>query len=144
MGKRIAPPGQLARRLATWGSAAGIVLLALPAASAAVDFKGDLLRHPFMSDAEKHRLKVGSRYDVGLYLQTLPPPRRLWTTDGLLPYYADGADATVGASVLPESLAGYDYVVVSPGQTLADPPPGLTLVHTDGDYRLYRVDQLYK
>jgi Dolichyl-phosphate-mannose-protein mannosyltransferase len=117
-------------------------LLALPAISAAVDYKFDLLRQPFMSDADKHSLRLGTdRYAMDLYLGTLPAGSRVWTEDLLLPYNAEGMVMTVGGPPNADMLRGYDYWVLSPDESLpawfggtyisADP------LHSEGGYRVY-------
>jgi hypothetical protein len=132
------------RRAVSLQSIAGIlviVVLAIPAASAAVDHKGEVLRNPFMSEADKHRVRLGAdRYDMAIYLRTLPPGSRVWTQDLLLPYQADGAKMTVGGWPSAADLAGYDYWVLSPGEA---PPEWLRgePVHVEGGYRLYALTQ---
>jgi hypothetical protein len=117
-----------------------IVGLALPAASAAVDFKGELLRRPFMSDADKHRVRLGAdRYNMALYLRVLPPGSRIWTQDLLLPYHADGVEMTVGGWPTQEQLESYDYWLLSPGDALPEWLGADSPVHAEGQYRLYRL-----
>jgi hypothetical protein len=116
-----------------------IGILAIPAASAAVDHKAELLRNPLMSDVEKHRVRLGTdRYEMAIYLRSLPPGLRVWTQDLLLPYHADGARMTVGGWPTAADLAGYDYWVLSPGEA---PPEWLRgePVHVQGGYRLYAL-----
>jgi Dolichyl-phosphate-mannose-protein mannosyltransferase len=122
------------------GGVALAVVLALPAASAAVDYKPELLRRPLMSDADKHRLRLGAdRYDMALYLRTLPAGSRVWTQDLLLPYHADGVQMTVGGWPTQEQIAPYDYWVLSPGETLPDWFGADIPVHVEGGYRLYKI-----
>jgi hypothetical protein len=116
-----------------------IVALAFPAAISAVDFKGELLRRPLMSEDDKIRLKLGPRYDMALYLRTLPTGSRIWTQDLLLPYHADGMQMTIGGWPTKTDLQPYDYWVLSPGEDLpnwfgpADP------IHSINGYRLYKI-----
>ncbi len=145
MGARVAQ--EISQRVpARWtpqariAAAAFALLMALPAASAAVDFKLVLLRQPFMSDADKHRVRLGAdRYDTALYLRTLPTGSRVWTQDLLLPYYADGVQMTVGGWPTPDELASYDYWLLSPGDTLPDWFGVDTPIHIEGGYRLYQI-----
>src|SRR5262249_56824965 len=116
-----------------------IVLFALPAAVSAVDYKFDLLRHPFMSDADKHRLRFGTdRYEMALYLRTLPAGSRIWTQDLLLPYNADpaqhGLQIVIGGWPQDGQLADYDYWILSPGETLPDWFGPASPLHIQGDY----------
>lgn len=116
-----------------------LLLLVLPAASAAVDYKPELVRHPFMSDADKHRVRLGNRYDVGLYLSTLPPGAHIWTGDVLLPYYVDGGSVMVGGPPTPEQLADYQYWVLTPGETPPDWLSAVPPIHEVGGWRVYAV-----
>jgi len=119
-----------------------VVVLALPAASAAVDYKPELLRRPLMSEADKHRLRLGAdRYDMALFLSTLPAGSRIWTQDLLLPYHADGVEMVVGNWPAPDQLAAFDYWVVSPGEpSVMD--CAIAPLHVQGGYTLYRVSDL--
>ncbi|MEP7284865.1 MAG: glycosyltransferase family 39 protein [Chloroflexota bacterium] len=118
-----------------------IVLLALPAASTALDYKFDLLFHPFMSDAAKHHLRLGDRYEMALYLRTLPTGSRVLTQDLLLPFHADGVQ--VQTDVWPDAAQfaahPYDYWVLSPGAVLPEWFGQTEPIHKQGDYRLYKV-----
>jgi 4-amino-4-deoxy-L-arabinose transferase-like glycosyltransferase len=117
-----------------------ILLLALPAYSAAVDYKPELLRQPFMSDDDKYRLRFGAdRYDIARYLSNLPPGSKIWTEDLLIPYHADGVQMTVGDMPTEDLLNGYDYWLLSPGDALPDWFGPDVPVHREGEYRLYAV-----
>ncbi len=115
-----------------------ILLLALPAAVNAVDYKDELLHHPLMSDAEKHRVRLGPRYDMALYLRTLPTGSRVLTQELMIPYYADGITVVVGDWPSQSDVIAYDYWVLLPGD---QPPDWLTgtPLHEDGGYRLYAL-----
>ncbi len=127
-------------RIVRWAAILLVGLAALPAASAAVDFKAELLRRPFMSEADKHRLRLGAdRYDMALALRTLPAGSRVWTQDLLLPYQADGVHMTVGGWPTASNLSGFDYWVLSPGETLPDWFGPATPERTQGGYRLYAL-----
>ncbi|MCC7447998.1 MAG: glycosyltransferase family 39 protein [Anaerolineae bacterium] len=117
-----------------------IIILALPAASAAVDYKSELLRRPFMSDADKHRLRLSTdRYEMVLYLRTLPAGSKVWTQDLLLPYHADGMNMVVGGWPTADQLKPFDYWVLSPGDVLPDWVGDAALIHTQGGYRVYAL-----
>jgi hypothetical protein len=121
-----------------------ILILAIPAASAAVDHKTELLRNPLMSEADKHRVRLGAdRYDMAIYLRGLPPGSRVWTQDLLLPYNADGVKMTIGGWPTTADLAGYDYWVLSPGEVLPEWVRGEP-VHVQGGYRLYSIPDSLK
>jgi hypothetical protein len=131
-------------RLFRVGASMVILILAIPAASAAVDHKTELLRNPLMSEADKHRVRLGAdRYDMAIYLRGLPPGSRVWTQDLLLPYNADGVKMTIGGWPTTADLAGYDYWVLSPGEV---PPKWVRgePVHVQGGYRLYSVPDSLK
>jgi hypothetical protein len=117
-----------------------IALLALPAAWIAVDHKAELLRRPLMSDAERHRVRLGPRYDMALYVRGLPSSARVWTDDGLLPYHAytpDGPTVIHGGPPAPGDA--YDFFAVQPGTDapawLGSRPP----IYEVGGYRLYKA-----
>jgi hypothetical protein len=118
-----------------------LAALALPAAVYAVDFKNELLRHPFMSDAEKHRVVLGDRYAMALYLQTLPKESRVLSGDNLLPYHADGVQVMVGGAPSAAALKPYNYWVLNPGQSLPDWYGPAEPLHAEGGFRLYQVKQ---
>jgi hypothetical protein len=128
-------------RIVRWAAILLVGLAALPAASAAVDFKAELLRRPLMSEADKQRVRLGAdRYDMALTLRTLPAGSRVRTQDLLLPYQADGVQMTVGAwPTDASSLGNFDYWVLSPGETLPDWFGPATPERTQGGYRLYAL-----
>ncbi len=137
---RLIPPRPVQSRRLIIGLSALIVVCALPAASDAVLFKGEILHHPLMSDADKHRVRLGGRYDLALYLQTLPVSSRTLTDDTLLAYSAFPAQIiTSGWPATPVALAGYDYWALKPGETLPDWFGTPTPVFQSGGYRLYAL-----
>ena len=89
---------------------------------AAVDYKEALIRRPLAGIEERTATVLGDRYGVVVFLRGLPPGSRIWTTDTLLPYRADGLHVTAGG--LPTTTDAYDYLILQPGQA---PPPGLPL-----------------
>ena len=119
-----------------------LVLFALPAISLTVEFKFDLLRHPFMSDADKHRVTLGSRYDMALYLRTLPAGSRVLTQDLLLPYHADMVTVISGAWPTAARLRNYDYWVLSPNQTLPAWFGPATPIDSESGYKLYKIPRI--
>jgi 4-amino-4-deoxy-L-arabinose transferase-like glycosyltransferase len=122
--------------------AIGVLILSLFAASAAVDFKFDILRHPLMSDAAKHELRLGTdRYQMALYLRTLPTGAHVWTQDLMLPYQADGIVMTVGEWPTAAQLANYEYWVLSPNDLKSNTCTAAPL-HVQGEYTLYRVSDI--
>ncbi|MCC7209987.1 MAG: glycosyltransferase family 39 protein [Anaerolineae bacterium] len=119
-----------------------ILVTALPAAAAALDFKGELLRRPLMGLDERARIALGPRHAIAREIAALPPGSRVWLSDPILTYHAGGGpvQVTLGGPPTRESLAGYDYVVLDPGADsapagLADAAPRFEA----GGYRLYRV-----
>ncbi|HLY27799.1 MAG TPA: hypothetical protein VKQ72_15745, partial [Aggregatilineales bacterium] len=115
--------------------------MAIPAATAAVDNKLELVKNPFMSDIDKHRVRLGTdRYNLDLFLRTLPAGTRVRTIDILLPYNADNIVPTIDwVPNSPADLAGQDYWVISPGETLPTWSATATPVFSEGAYRLFAV-----
>ncbi len=136
---RLAAPQLIPQPRTTALLIGAMLLVALPALSAAVDYKPELLRHPLMSDAEKHRVRLGDRYDVGLYLGTLPPDSRIWTQDILLPYYADHVRVTVGSWPNAEQLRDYDFWVLAPGEIPPDNFDKVQPLYQRGEWRVYTI-----
>jgi 4-amino-4-deoxy-L-arabinose transferase-like glycosyltransferase len=128
---------RLPRRIVTLGTAALLFFLAVLAGSAAVDHKTEMLRKPLMSDPEKHLVRLGERYSVGLYLQQFLGAL-VWTQDPIMAYHADGV--TVRSSPYPASraaLEGYDYWIASPSDAALEGLPDPIFVA--GGYRVYRL-----
>jgi hypothetical protein len=132
-------PGGRWRAAIRAGIVVAIAALALPAASAALDFKGELLRDPLMPLEVRHQLVLGSRYAMARRLAALPPGSRVWVSDVLLPYHADGVSVTVGGQPAPEQIAAYDYWVLNPGEPLPAWFGDETPIAEAGGFRLYRV-----
>jgi len=140
--QRVGPPPLIQQPRLLAALLAFMIFLALPAASAAVLFKPEIVRRPLMSDADKHRVRVGGRYDMALYLQTLPVGLHLLTSDHLLPYAAYPANLTVGDvgnNLTPAQLAGYQYLILSPGESLPRWFRGGVPMYTAGGYGVYAI-----
>jgi hypothetical protein len=94
-----------------------LLVLAIPSARKAVMFKGDILRHPLMNDAERHRVRLGPIYDVAVYLNDLPAEGTILSDNYYLPFHSD-TPVVVGSPTDREHLAPYTYLVLSPGHSL--------------------------
>jgi hypothetical protein len=118
-----------------------VFLVALPAASAAVEFKFEVLRRPLMTDAEKHELRLGrDRYRTALFLRTLPANSKVWTQDIMLPYQSDGMRMMVGLWPTDRAqLTGYDYWVLSGTEKLPEWFGALSPLHQEGTYRIFAL-----
>ncbi len=115
-----------------------LILCTLPAANDAVQFKFDILHHPLMSDSDKHRVRLGGRYDVALFLQTLPADSRTLTDDTLLPYPAFPAQVIVGGwPASAADLKPYGYWALKPGETLPAWAGAMQPSFQSGGYRIY-------
>ncbi|MEB2289001.1 MAG: glycosyltransferase family 39 protein [Anaerolineae bacterium] len=126
------------------GLLALVLLLALPAARKALDFKAELIRAPLMSDEERHRVALGPLYDLARYLRALPAAGTALSDNNLLPFLAaEEGRLRVIVGGLPDraALARYDYLVVrteSPLLRVAQ-PGDVTPLATFGPYTAYRV-----
>lgn len=126
------------------GLLALILLLALPAARKALDFKAELARAPLMSDEERHRVALGPLYDLARYLHTLPAEGTTLSDNNLLPFLAaEQGRLRVAVGGLPDraTLARYDYLAVrtdTPLLRVAE-PGDVTPLATFGPYTVYRV-----
>jgi len=135
------PSGQAARRAALITLAVLAVALALPAARKAVQYKDEIARAPRMSDAERHRVTLGGVYDVARYLDALPADGPILSDTYFLPFHVRTAPVVVGGLPRRSALAGYRYLVLSPGSPL---PGAMTdadaalLAEIDG-YRVFRI-----
>lgn len=97
-----------------------LLFIAIPAASTAIDHKFELLRSPLATDEDKHRTRLGARYQVALYLRSLPPQSRVWTKDLLIPYHADGIRVTTGMTPTFDQFCTQDYWVRTPNEPLPE------------------------
>ncbi len=114
-----------------------MIVLALPAAWNAVDFKDALIADPLMGLGRKYETRLGARYAAALYLRAHFAGTQVWTTDGLLPYHAEGVRVTVGNPPQAGQLAGYAALVLMPNES---PPSWLPLsepLFERAGYRIY-------
>jgi len=103
----------------------------------AVDYKAELLRAPFMSVDARWRVVLGTRYDVAQFLKTLPSGARVWTSDQLLFYHAEGVQVITGG--LPRAPEPNGYIVLAPEERL---PPHLAdraPLYSSGGWRVYAI-----
>ncbi len=140
LGERLIRPRPVQPRWLIVGLSVLILVCTLPAANDAVLFKGEILHHPLMSDADKHRVRLGGRYDVALYLHALPANARTLTDDTLLAYPAFPVQVITGGwPATSAALAGYQYWAVKPDEALPSwfgtPMP----IYQSGGYRLYAL-----
>jgi hypothetical protein len=117
-----------------------VALAALPLFTA-VDYKTELIRQPFPSDEEKHRIAYGARYEMAQWINgKVPSGSVLRTQDLLLPFLVDAKVISGGWPTDTQQLEGYDYWVLSPSDMLpawfGDAFGTQPLYETDG-YRLY-------
>jgi hypothetical protein len=104
------------RRRATRMAALGVVILAPFSLRAAIEHKWVLLRTPFLSDADRHRVRLGGVYDLAVALNRLPAGSRILGVPPLARYHleagrievVDGAPATTPPPALADRC---DYVV---------------------------------
>jgi hypothetical protein len=135
------------RRL-TWRYVGLLAVFAILPASNAVLFKNDILRHPLMSDADKHHVRFGVRYDAALYMQSLPAGTRVLSDDTLLPYLVFPVLVTVGSAASMADLTHYEYWAFNAGDNLPtwftnqQTGTALTPVFQSGDYRIYALNAL--
>jgi hypothetical protein len=127
------------------GLLALVLLLALPSARKALDYKTDLVRAPLMSDEQRHRLVLGPLYDLARYLHALPAEGTALSDNGLLPFLAaEEGRLRVAVGGLPDraALARYDYLAVRTDTPLlrVAGPGDVTPLATFGPYTVYRVN----
>ncbi len=123
-----------------------LIALAVPSARKALSFKGDLLRHPTMSDAARHRVTLGPVYDVALMLRALPARGLVLSDTNMLPFELNQAGVVrVVVGWLPDhaALAQYDYLVYSPGNDLPAfvQPEDVRLLAEIAGFRVYAVEE---
>ncbi len=122
-----------------------VLLLALLPARKALDHKAELARAPLMGDEERHRVALGSIYEMARYLHALPAEGMALTDSNLLPFLAaEEGRLRVVAGGLPEraALARYDYLAVRTDTPLlrVAQPGDVTPVAVFGPYTLYCVN----
>lgn len=121
-----------------------LIVIALPAARMAVDHKGEILRNPLMSDAERHRVQLGTRYEVIEWIgEHVPAEARLLTSDYLFvyPLMQSHTEPFVWDTREQEQVSRFDYWIVGPDFA----PPAwadaqtLRLRYESGGYAVYEV-----
>jgi hypothetical protein len=132
---------RLPLRPAIWKASAAVVIIlaALPAAAAALDFKAELVRQPLMGLDERARIALGARYDIAQQVAGLPPGTRVWLSDPLLAYHTGETQITLGGLPTLAEIAGHDYVVLDPGASVPTWLGGTSPVIEAGGYQLFRV-----
>jgi len=127
------------RRGSMIASAAAILIALIPAGSAAVLFKNELIRQPLMNEAAKQDIRFGGRYDLGLYLQSQPAAACTLTSDTLMPYLAFPAPVTVDTHWLTPPIArdGCQSFMLKPAESLPAELSTAKLITAYGGYRLY-------
>lgn len=144
--ERLAPTGRIRRALLLL---AGALVVTGTAASVrkSIEHKPLLLRDPFMSDADRHRVRLGGLYDLARALNSLEPGSRVGGVPRILAYHLDSRRVPMMAwaplpSVPELAETDYDYVVASPGGPDIQTAPGegtpAPLLATADGYRLYR------
>ena len=139
------PVRQTIRPVVQIGIVLLLIALAIPSARKALSFKSDLLHHPTMSDATRHRVTLGPVYDVALLLRALPARGLVLSDTYMLPFEINQAGAVrVIVGGLPDraALAGYDYLVYSPGDDLPGfiQPDDVRLLAEMAGFRVYAVE----
>jgi hypothetical protein len=107
-----------------------------------VEHKAVLVRHPFLGDADRHRIRLGGLYDLALALNALPRGSRVAGVPSIIGYHVDSNrfaelawDRTPSDS---DALHEFDYVVYASGRRL----PSLNqspMLHTVDGYELAAV-----
>ncbi len=132
---------QRAQRLAWRALPLVLIVLALPAARQAVEYKSEILRHPWMSEVARYRLYVSPGYDAVLWLRENAPRASVMTTDGRLAYYLNITHPRVAVSGPSDANLCYDYWLARPGVSVAQWEARGTLqpTFTRAGYTVYRV-----
>jgi hypothetical protein len=123
--------------------AVGLLALAAFPMFTAVDFKEVLLRRPFLSDGDKHRIVHGARYDMAQWINAnVSQNSVIWSQDLLLPFLVDDRRVVGGGwPTLPEQFTGYDYWLLTPPDTLPTwfgaSFTSTTPIYENDGYRLY-------
>ncbi len=104
-------------------------------------FKGDLLRHPLMNDAERHQVRLGQVYNVARYLNSIPSEGTILTDTYFLPLHVNRGTCVVGSLASRDNLPRFHYIVQSPGNVLPpDVQPGdVELIQNISGFQVYRV-----
>jgi hypothetical protein len=125
-----------------------IVVAAVASVRKSIEHKPLLLHNPFMTDAERHRVRLGGLYDLANVLNGLEPDSRVGGVPRMIAYHVDSHRlATMAWAPLPSPSGSrgcqYDYVVVAPPSPAEQNLPyeeTLEPVFATADgYRLFRV-----
>jgi hypothetical protein len=138
---RMAPNWQ---RGATWVGALLVLATAPFALQRAVDSKGAIVQNPLMSDADKHRVRLGGLYDLALAINALPAGSRVLGVPPLAVYHIDWARLPAISDTAPDMppwnySQTYDYVAYdfqgkeNPGWSYSAVP----ILNTFDGYYLY-------
>jgi hypothetical protein len=135
------------RTRAAWLGAAALAALAILPMQQAVQGKRAIFQNPFMTDLEKHRVRLGGVYDLALAINRLPEGSRVLGVPALSVYHLDRRHASGVSLAASEAApwdvdAGYDFVVYDfggeekPGWAAAATP----ILETDDGYSLYSTE----
>ena len=119
-----------------------LIVLALPAMRTAVEYKYELLRDPWMSEAKRYRVYVSPGYDAVLWLREhVPPDARVMTTDGRLAYYISITHPHVATRAPSDANLCYDYWLVHAGVSVEpwEARGAIQPLFTRAGYTVYRV-----
>ena len=133
---------QRAQRLAWRALPLVLIVLALPATRQAVEYKYELLRRPWLSEAERYRIYVSPGYDAVLWLRgNAPPDAAIMTTDGRLEYYIAITHSHVATRTPSEANLCYDYWLAHSGVSMQqwEARGVIQPVFTRAGYTVYRV-----
>lgn len=103
----------------------------------AVDYKGELLRSPFLSVEARWRVVLGARYEVAQFLKTLPEGAQVWTSDQLLFYHAEGTRVITGG--LPSAPQPNGYIALAPHEAPPLQFAGREPIYTYEAWRVYSI-----
>jgi hypothetical protein len=131
-------------RLMLTASLAALIVATAMGIRKTVEHKEVLLRRPLLGDADRHRVRLGSLYDLAIALNALPPGSRLGDVPRIIGYHVDlgrfrRVDWAPASGSADELAARYDYVVVP--SSAAAPLPSMAPVAEAGDYRIYATDR---
>jgi 4-amino-4-deoxy-L-arabinose transferase-like glycosyltransferase len=141
--RRRLPAGWAARLSLT--TALAVLALAPFSVRKAVEHKAVLLREPVLSDADRHRLRLGGLYEVARAVSALPPGSRVVGLPSRARYYVEAGrlhlSGALASKLPPGQLERYDYVVLRPEDR--EPPGWLRerrlLLRTGDGYALYAL-----
>lgn len=130
----------------------GVVLLVAAAAAAAmrktIEHKTAIAASVWLTDEERHRVRLGGLYDLARALNRLPPGSRVAGVPPVIRFHLDLDRLGLVDARVPEHAGqpgGYDYIVThgAPGEPVGVGPPGRDLarvvLETADGYRLMRA-----